>query len=353
MRPIVIIPALNPDEKLITLVENLKKLELQVVIVNDGSDPEHINIFETLKSNYACDVCHHRKNRGKGAALKTGIQYTALNYPESCGYVTADADGQHTADDIFEIAVYMEQHLNSLILGTRDFRQKGIPFKSYLGNHITSFVYFLSTGKRCDDTQTGLRGIPKKFKALCLSVPGDKYEYEMNMLLEMGRKKIPFICVPIDTIYLENNASSHFNPVKDSILIYFNILKYSLSSFFSAVADLTLFTVFANLIFGTGTVGILASTVMARLMSGTMNFTINKFWVFKSKRHSVNEAIGYFTLFGCQMMLSWILVSGLSSLPLNLTLIKTIVDTGLFFISYQIQKNFIFNEKEERNVISE
>lgn len=352
MKPVVIIPALNPDEKLIALVKSLCETKLKVIVINDGSDSEYLNIFETLKSDFQCDVCHHQKNKGKGAALKTGIRYAAFNYPEASGYVTADADGQHTTDDIREIADYVERYPGSLILGTRDFNRKKVPFKSYCGNRITSFVYLLYSGRHCEDTQTGLRGIPREFKGLCLSAPGDKYEYEMNMLLEMGRKKIPFICVPIDTIYIENNASSHFNPIRDSVIIYFNILRYSISSLISALTDLSLFTLFVSFVFGAGSSGILTSTLAARLMSGTLNFTVNKFWVFQSRKRSTLEAVEYFTLFCFQMMMSWLLVTALSSLPLNLTLIKIAVDTGLFFISYQIQRGFIFNEKTERNAVS-
>ncbi len=352
MKPIVIIPALNPDEELIQLVKSLNLLDLQVVVVNDGSDSPHDYIFEYLKQETRCDICSHSKNRGKGAALKTGIQYVAYHYPEACGYVTADADGQHRAEDIAEVAEYLEKNQDALILGTRNFHGRNIPFKSYYGNRITSFVYLLSTGKQCEDTQTGLRGISKTHKALCLSVSGEKYEYEMNVLLEFGRKKIPFICIPIETIYKENNASSHFHPFRDSALIYLNIVKYSFSSLVSAIADLSLFTIFAAYVFGASTSGILSATVIARLMSGTLNFTINKFWVFGSKKHSATEAIGYFSLFCVQMMMSWLFVSALSRFPMNLTVIKVLVDTGLFFISYQIQKNFIFTEKEERKLIS-
>ena len=352
MKPIVIIPAYNPDEKLIKVVEKLNEMNIKVIVVNDGSEQQCRSIFEILRSRLLCDICHHGVNRGKGAALKTGIQYTALNYPETIGYVTADADGQHSPEDILKVVNALESNPESFILGTRDFSGKGIPLKSFLGNKITSFVYLLSTGKKCSDTQTGLRGIPRKYNRLCLNVPGDKYEYEMNFLLEMGQNEIPFINVPIETIYLEKNASSHFNPIRDSALIYLNILKYSISSLLSAAADLSIFTIFANLVFGTGSMGILAATITARLSSGGMNFMINKFWVFESKRRTLNEAVLYFVLFCGQMMMSWLLVSSLSNLPLNLTLIKVIVDTGLFFISYQIQKNFIFIEKQERKAIS-
>jgi glycosyltransferase involved in cell wall biosynthesis len=353
MKPIIIIPAFNPDEKLIPIVEKLYDMGLRTVIVDDGSRKDCTDIFDKLEIRYGCDVCHHKRNMGKGAALKTGIRYAALNYPEASGYVTADADGQHSAEDILKTAIALENNPDSLILGTRDFRKNGIPFKSRWGNRITSLIYFFSTGRRCSDTQTGLRGIPKKYRTHCLSVPGERYEYEMNLLMEMGKKKIPFETVSIDTIYLEGNTSSHFNPFRDSAVIYFNIFKYSLSSLVSAAADLSLFTLFVHSVFGAGTEGILAATVSARLTSGCMNFALNKFWVFESKRRSVYEAFLYAVLFCGQMTLSWLLVASLKQLPLNLTLIKVFVDTGLFFISYAVQKNLIFNKTEERKAISQ
>ena len=169
----------------------------------------------------------------------------------------------------------------------------------------------------------------------------------MNMLLEMARNQIPFVYVPIETIYLEDNQSSHFHAVKDSLCIYLNILKFSLSSLASALIDLSLFTVFINYLFGAGSVGILAATVMARVMSGCVNYMINKHWVFQSKSNNTSEALQYLTLFCSQMMLSWVLVTSLSNFSVHLTVIKVLVDSTLFLISYQIQKNFIFHKKKK------
>lgn len=229
MKPIIIIPTLNPDERLIHLVEKLRLGNIPIVIINDGSKQAFNNIFETLKTKLGCDITSHDNNMGKGAAIKTGLEYADNKYPNNCGFVTADADGQHAAEDILKVADVLGKNQNSLILGSRDFSEKDVPFKSRWGNRITSIVFKLSTGKECPDTQTGLRGIPKKFKDICLSVPGNRFEYEMNMLLEFMRHSIPMIHVPIATIYLDNNKSSHFNPVKDSIRIYSDILKYSFS----------------------------------------------------------------------------------------------------------------------------
>lgn len=347
MKPVVIIPALNPDEKLVALVGELRRDEFDVVVVDDGSRSDCRNIFITLKLRYQCDVLVHPENRGKGAALKTGIRYAWVGYPDSCGYVTADADGQHSAGDIGKVAAALEEGNSCLVMGTRDFRGENVPFKSRWGNRITAAVFRLSTGRRCPDTQTGLRGIPREQSELCLAIPGDRFEYEMNMLMEFVKKGIPLVQVPIETIYLENNRATHFNSFGDSVKIYMNILKYSVASMTSAAVDLTLFTLFTAL-FGTAVTGILASTVLARVISGTVNFALNRNWVFMSRNSQGAELAKYFTLFLVQMMTSWVLVAGLSSLVSHPTIVKVFVDTGLFFLSYQIQKRYIFhNERKD------
>ena len=347
MKSVVIIPALNPDEKLIELVEKLKQWDIRVVVINDGSDENYDHVFKILKYKLRCEICTHTKNMGKGMALKTGIRYASLKYPDCNGYITADADGQHATTDILKVSEALEKNPDHLILGVRDFKADNIPFKSRWGNRITSFVFLLSTGQQCQDTQTGLRGIPRSLTELCLSIPGNRYEYEMNMLLEIGRNQLSFVSVPIETIYLEDNRSSHFHAVKDSVRIYLNILKFSLSSLVSALIDLSLFTAFVSYLFGTGSLGILAATVTARLMSGCVNYLLNKHWVFQSNSTNNSEALHYLLLFCSQMMLSWALVTSLSNLAVPLTAVKILVDGTLFLISYQIQKNFIFHKKKK------
>ena len=347
MKAVIVIPALNPDENLIALVEKLREAEFQTVVVNDGSSEEYNDIFDALKWRFHCDILNHHQNMGKGAALKTGIRYAWVSYPDSCGYVTADADGQHSAEDISKVAAALEENAEGLFMGTRDFGGKDVPFKSKWGNLITAFVFRLSTGRKCPDTQTGLRGIPKQYAELCLEIPGDRFEYEMNMLMQFVKQKIPFTLVPIATIYLENNRATHFNSVSDSLRIYLNILKYSMASLSSAVIDLTLFTMFTAF-FGTLASGIFASTTLARLISGVVNFVLNRNWVFQSKNNHRAEMAKYFILFFCQMMASWVLVAGLNRLFAHPTICKIFVDTGLFFLSYQIQKRYIFhNERKE------
>ncbi|UYO62555.1 bifunctional glycosyltransferase family 2/GtrA family protein [Acetobacterium wieringae] len=347
MKAVVIIPALNPDEKLITLVEKLKHYDLTTIIINDGSAPGYEIIFDILREKLDCVVRVHSKNMGKGVALKTGMAYAANIYPDAPGYVTADADGQHAPEDILNVARMLEENPASLILGTRDFNNVKTPFKSKWGNRITSLAYLLSTGERCPDTQTGLRGIPMSWTKELLKIPGDRYEYEMNVLLEAGKSRIPFVEVPIETIYLNENKASHFHAIKDSARIYLNILKFSLSSFVSAIVDNSVFTLLMQIAFGATSLGILEATIIARVMSGGVNYLLNKHWVFQNTDREGKAALQYAILFISQMLLSWFFVASLSSLPIHLTVLKICVDTGLFIGSYLIQKNFIFGESRK------
>lgn len=350
MKPIVVIPAYNPDDKLIHLIKDLTKLGLQCVVVNDGSNQDCSYVFDTISKMYLCDVYSYRENKGKGAALKIGLKYASEKYLSSCGFVTADADGQHAPKDILKVAETLEYYPEQLILGVRNFNNLKVPFKSKWGNRITSFVFLISSGRQCADTQTGLRGIPRDLLETCIRVPGNRYEYEMNFLMEATKAGRTFLSVPIESIYIDENKSSHFHPIKDSIRIYYNILKYSLSSLTSSLVDLTIFTLMVHFLIGKSAIGIFVSTVTARIISGSVNFLLNKHVVFESKEKNITELIKYFTLFCCQMLTSWLFVSIISKLSIPITLVKIGVDSALFIISYQIQKRFIFVSKNEGRI---
>lgn len=352
MNTAIIIPALNPDEKLIKLVERIQRIsDSAIIIVNDGSRSGCNALFTQLEFCYDCIVCHHTENRGKGEALKTGIRRALQEFPELKGVVTADSDGQHLPADIVRMADALPSHPQSLILGERDFSGENVPLKSRWGNRITSLVFGLGTQTRCPDTQTGLRGIPAQLLGFCLTVPGSRFEYEMNMLTTAARKRIPITMIPISTVYLENNQSSHFNPIKDSVRIYLGILKFGISSLVCAGTDLTLFSFFAYCLFGQTSVGIFASTIMARCISGGLNFTINKKWCFESEGDHFTQAKKYFALFCAQILLSSTFVTLLSALPVNLTVLKMLTDGALFVLSYFVQSKYIFkNEASSSNI---
>lgn len=348
---VVLIPALNPDDNILRLVNDLHKLNLKkIVIVNDGSDIACLPIFETLVIKYGCNVISHKNNEGKGAALKTGVTAIKELYPNCVGFVTADADGQHLPEDILHVAQELTEKQDSFILGVRDFNKNIVPFKSRYGNKITSFVFFITTGKRCSDTQTGLRGFPIQLSDNLLQITGTRFEYEMNMLIELAKNRIEFNEVPIETVYADGNRKTHFRPVKDSILIYGQIfkqtqfLKFILSSLLSALFDISLFTLFRITLFAPFVQKIIYSTIIARILSGIFNYTINKEIVFRNKEKSTASAIKYTALFLIQMILSAVFVDLLANIKIGVTVIKLLIDSMLFIISFLVQKSLVFRK---------
>ena len=223
---VLLIPALNPDDKLIKLVKDLQAEEFKnFYIVNDGSKSECLSIFEELKS-IGCKVFMHHKNYGKGRALKNAFNQLYSEFPDFEVVVTLDADGQHAVKDIITVANTTMEKKDCLILGSREFG-KEVPFRSKFGNILTRNVMKVLCGISIRDTQTGLRGFSKELLENFLDIPGERYEYEMNVLLATKEKDIRIVECPIQTIYIDDNKASHFNPIKDSIRIYSLFFKYN------------------------------------------------------------------------------------------------------------------------------
>lgn len=347
----IIIPAYEPDHRLISLLESMAESEIApVVLVNDGSGEEYNAIFEKAKEiieKQGGVVITHEVNMGKGRALKTAFRYVLDNMPDAIGVVTADSDGQHTPKSIESVRNRLTD--NALILGVRNFDESGIPWKSRTGNLLTEKIFSYVSGVHVTDTQTGLRGIPKRFLAELLEVKGDRFEYEMRMLLEVAGK-YDIAEVPIETIYdSEKNHQTHFNPWKDSIRIYRilgeKFFKYIFSSLTSCIIDLILFTVFCNIYkYVFAQTYIIFATVSARVFSVIYNYTLNYIFVFKSGQTLKKSAFKYVILAILQMLASAICVYILANIVRILpeVVIKIIVDTGLFFCSYYIQKKYVF-----------
>jgi exopolysaccharide biosynthesis protein len=348
MKPIVVIPAYNPDKRLLLLVREIKKLFApDIVVVDDGSCSARIGIFDLLSYEHNCIVLKHDRNRGKGAALKTAAQAVAERFPGR-GYVTADADGQHLPEDIRRIALVLEEHPNALVIGTRDFSEPGVPAKSFGGNRFTSFLFKLRTGLYLPDTQTGLRGIPASFVQNSANAKGSRFDYEMNMLLYVAENGMEILQIPIGTVYDDGNRGSHFRVLSDSVRIGWVLLKFAFSSLGCSALDVGIFTLLCAFIFNTNALGILFATMSARILSGICNYLINRNMVFGVKRNVGCSASGYFALFLVLMIASGSATGAFTEIGLQPTFAKIIVDTALFSISYFIQRNFIFSSRPDR-----
>jgi glycosyltransferase involved in cell wall biosynthesis len=339
MRPVILIPAYKPSEQLITLVSHLDQ-EYKVVVVDDGSGKQFRCVFFELEKRKNVHVLHHAINLGKGEALKTGFNYCLNHFSDAKGVVTADADGQHLVEDIFKIAQCLQTNSNQLHLGARAF-DKQVPLRSQFGNILTRHIFRFLLGTKLQDTQTGLRGIPQSFLPTLLHTKSRGYDFELDMLVLAHKHKIAIKETTITTVYEDNNESSHFNPILDSVKIYYVFFRFLFFAIISGIIDVLAFMItyyFIQHIF-------LAET-LARIFSGTCNFLFNKELVFRSKNAIILEALKYTLLCLVNLIFSFGLITSLVYLGLNVYASKIIALIGLFFANFAIQKLFIFQEPE-------
>lgn len=341
MKPVIVIPAYKPDATLVTLANELVNAEAELIIVNDGSGLTYAPIFDQLKTLSGVTVLHHAVNLGKGQALKTAFNYFLVHYPDNAsGVITADADGQHLPTDIFQVWEAFAKRPYELTLGVRTF-SKGIPWKSRIGNNLTRSVFTFLIGQSVQDTQTGLRAIPRRFLQTLLKTPSTGYDFELDMLI-LASKNMKIQEVPIETVYVDNNKGSHFNPLIDSLKIYFVFFRFLAFSIVSGLLDFFAFS-FAFFICQ----NILLSETLARLFSGTCNFLFNKELVFKSKKNMAPEAFKYALLCVANLVFSYGFISSLVYVGFSVYASKMIALLGLFVANFAIQRLMVFNRGEE------
>ncbi|MDO4568499.1 MAG: glycosyltransferase [Clostridia bacterium] len=343
----VLIPAYKPDDKLVALVDDLLAHELSVLVVNDGSAPEYEWVFDAVRER-GVEVLVHEVNQGKGAALKTGIAHLAKD-PLVEGVVTADADGQHKCSDILRVMDRLSVEHRSIVLGVRKFAGKNVPMRSKIGNWTTKCVFFLVSGQRISDTQTGLRGLPKCFFNELLALEGNRYEYEMNMLLNVRHWHAHLVQIPIETVYIDENKGSSYNTWRDTKLILVQILKYCASSVVSTIADYFLYILLCSslpalpFLEGLHLQTAAVWVVVSRIFSSALNFAINRFAVFR--RGSGSSVAKFALLVVANILVAAFGVNCLVLIGVRDVAAKVIIDVPLFLLNYYVQNTFIFRPK--------
>ena len=334
--------------------------DTSIIVVDDGSGPDYAQIFDAARS--FATVLTHKENRGKGAALKTGLSYIEKTYIDkpynenSCNgespikerfdpdavIVTMDADGQHRVADAMRICEVARSRPDALVLGGRSFTGK-IPLRSRFGNAMTRLVYHLSTGLKVYDTQTGLRAFHIQLLPRMLGIPGERYEYEMNVLLELAKARTPIIEEEIETIYLDNNSSSHFDTVRDSWRVYKEILRFSASSLAGFLVD---YAMYSALILTTGSLRL--SNIGARVVSASVNYTLNRKFVFRSRCGILSSALSYFLLAAAILAGNTLVLEYLvGTLGIGRLFAKILTEILFFAISWSVQRSFIFRRGTE------
>ena len=385
---IALIPAYKPNIQLLEFVKGIEEHGMDCLIVNDGSGEEYLSLFHKIERETEARVLSFPENRGKGAALKAGLEYLQKENAGLQGdftLITLDADGQHLLKDALNLLSVAEEKKDTLILGSRT-QSKDSPLRSRIGNGITKEVFHLCTGVEVKDTQTGMRAFSGKMIPEMLDIPGERYEYEMNVLLYLAKEGVPVEEVPIETVYINDNAESHFDTVKDSYRIYKQILKFSASSLVSFLADFLLYSFFFLI-----TGGLFVSNFLARVISLHLNFFINKNVVFSAEGQEAQVSLGatgikreesvkgaktqehkklcnlsvwktikkeeYFSYLGLAAFIflinSFILSGIVGSLGMNPYLAKILTEGLLFCLSYFVQKKWIFEKKNSKKVVAD
>lgn len=344
----LVLPSYKPDQKLLSLLEKIDKdFFNHIIVVDDGSGESFQGIFQQAE-RYAT-VLHHSRNKGKGQALKTAFAY--IQRLGRYGVVaTADSDGQHDLGDIQAVSQMAEMYPNKLILGCRAFAGE-VPLRSRFGNELTKKIFKLQTGVAVSDTQTGLRAFTTSLLGFMLQVDGQRYEYEMNMLLDAS-KEIDILEVPIETIYIDENSGSHFRPVRDGLMIYKNIFKFTLSSIASFLVDYGLYALFILILAAVPTaLRVLLANAIARTASSIFNFSVNKQLVFQNKDSLSRTGLSYASLVMGIFLLDTLLITLFYQVfGLNLLLVKILVGSLLFVLSWFVQKKVIFKERKVVNL---
>lgn len=336
----ILIPAYKPDDKLVALTDQLLTHDdLKLVVVDDGSGEAFRPVFEALDKRVT--LISYPDNKGKGGALKTGIRYIMDHMPECERLVTADADGQHRYADIRRVLDKSEEMPGALVLGSRAF-DGDVPLRSRFGNAMTRQVFAIASGVKVRDTQTGLRGFDRDGMRLFVDVPGDRYEYEINMLLTAARAEMPIYEVTIETVYLNDNESSHFNPLKDSLRIYACILKFACSSLICFGIDYVLFQLLRTFIPLTW-----VSNLLARIVSASVNFMLNKKLVFKGNEKTLPAVLKYAALAVFIYLIDTAILALLyEKLGWSRYMVKIISGLLGYLISFSVQGRIVYRKQK-------
>ncbi len=346
-RVTVLIPAYQPNGALIELVRDLITRGVRSIeIVDDGSGPEYRWVFDELELLAPVHILRHAVNLGKGAALKTGMNHILADDPDLTGIVTADADGQHHPDDVVGVCERFAGSPDALVLGARSFAASPgqpaevvkVPLRSRFGNALTRGAMHLLVGQNLTDTQTGLRAIPRALVLRLLKVPASGYDFELEMLIAAKHQGIRVVEQPIRTTYEPGNPTSHFHPLRDSMRIYFVLLRFSGISLITAGLDnLTFFLVFHA--FGSIAIAQAAGRIVALLFNYR---AVRRAVFFSDERHGVLLP-RYLALVAANALISYTGIRILTTVsPIGVFPAKILIESLLFIVNFTIQRDFIF-----------
>jgi len=206
----VLVPTYNNEQSLGKVLNSLLSYTDQIIVVNDGSTDSTLDILQQFSQ---INLVSYTQNKGKGYALRTGFKHAVKS-----GYdyaITIDSDGQHFAEDLGKFLKKLEDHPAAIIIGARNMDQSSVPGKSSFGNKFSNFWFWVETGLKMSDTQSGYRLYPVKLLETAKFLTR-KFEFEIEVLVTSAWRGIEITEVPVRVFYAEKeNRVSHFRPFKD------------------------------------------------------------------------------------------------------------------------------------------
>lgn len=207
----VLIPTYNNERTLKKVIDGVLNYTQNIIIVNDGSTDSTVQI---LKDYPQIQQIHLPVNKGKGNALRVGFTQA-----QELGYdfvITIDSDGQHFPNDIpvFIDEIEKSKDKNLLLIGARNMNQETVPKKSSFGNKFSNFWFWVETGIRLQDTQSGYRLYPLQ-KLKNLKFYTTKFEFEIEVIVKAAWNDVDVKNIPVKVLYDETERVSHFRPFKD------------------------------------------------------------------------------------------------------------------------------------------
>jgi len=336
---VFLIPSYQPTPLFCNLLAEIRASDsAPIIVVDDGSGPAYSELFQRAAEVPSVAILRNAVNLGKGAALKHGMNHVLVDYPDCIGVITADADGQHAVSDVLKVANELRLGSTDVIFGTRDFG-RDVPFRSKLGNVVSRYFYHFLIGINLSDTQTGLRGIPRRLMELSLSIRSNRYEFETEQIITAKTTSFKFRELPIQTVYIDHNSSSHFNPILDSFRIYFVLLRYALSSIATALADFFVFVVLTA-----NGIQVLGANMSARAVALWIQFILLKKYVFKSKA-GLSILIAYVAYVFFSGYVSSVMQGEFTNDVINSPLLaKVVVESVIWIFNFMFLRDIIFRK---------
>lgn len=327
---VVLIPAYNPEERIINYVKELKEKGYTVIIVNDGSDKKHHVLFESLVDD--CKIINCPYSKGKGNAIKKGLSFIKVHNQDKKGVCILEED--YPIDKI--------EKLNGLY-------EQNIFFVHTKGKRFLSKIFSMIYHQEFKNVDSSLLGFSMKYIDQMLEV--DENCYEVQALIDCVQREIEVK----EIVVQQNNEYFHLKNKEGNILyvIFLHLFRFISSSIISSVIDVLLAWLLLDVlkIWMTSDFWRIAiASLVARIISTIENYVYNKKIVFKERTESKQTGRRFLVLTVVITVLSTLFVYGASSLNImSEKLAKPVGDLLLFLLSYNVQMKWVFaGEKEEK-----